>query len=120
MTHEAVLRPEYPAGNGDLPSIAGPGCAFDEGCGLSRADDEQVLRYAIDEDYVLLTFNADFSDLRLIPVGTHSGIIRLRLHEQTARELHPILRRVIGQIESKDLNGKLVTVKSHSIRIRGT
>jgi len=87
--------------------------------GMSRVDDEEVLQYAIREDRALLTFNADFSDLRVFPVGTHSGIIRLRLHEQTAEELHPILRRAMRQIQGKNLDGKLVTIKARSIRIRG-
>ena len=87
--------------------------------GMSRAADEEVLQYAIREGRLLLTFNADFSDLRTFPTGSHSGIIRLRLHQQTAEELHPILERVLRQLEGKDLAGKLVTIKASSVRIRG-
>jgi predicted nuclease of predicted toxin-antitoxin system len=87
--------------------------------GMSRAADEEILQHAIQEDRILLTFNADFSDLRVFPPGTHSGIIRLRLYEQTAEELHPILTRVMGQLKDKDLTGKLVTIKARSVRIRG-
>ena len=88
--------------------------------GMSRVDDAEVLHYAIREDRILLTFNADFSDLRVFPTGSHCGIIRLRLHQQAALELHPILQEAMNQLENKDLTGRLITVKARSIRIRGT
>ena len=86
---------------------------------LAEAPDDEVLAYAIREDRVLLTYNADFGDLRLFPVGTHSGIIRLRLSEQTAGALHPVLEAALRDLAAKDLSGKLVTVTRTAIRIRG-
>jgi len=86
--------------------------------GMSRADDEDVLRYAIREDRTLLTFNSDFSDLRVFPPDTHCGIIRRRLHQQTAEALHPILERDLRQLGGRDLAGRLVTVKANSVRTR--
>jgi predicted nuclease of predicted toxin-antitoxin system len=85
---------------------------------LSMASDEDVLRFAIAENRVLVTYNADFSDLREFPPGTHAGIIRLRLAEQTAEILHPILHRAFQQLADKDLDGKLVTVSEARVRIR--
>ena len=40
--------------------------------------DESVLSYAIAEDRVLLTFNADFADVRKLNAIDHPCIIRLR------------------------------------------
>ena len=86
--------------------------------GMSHSDDATVLQHAIREDRILLTFNADFSDLRAFPAGSHSGIIRLRLPEQFADQLHPMLDRAMRQLANKDLSGTLVTIKPQSIRIR--
>ncbi len=87
--------------------------------GLSQSPDDEVLAFAIQECRILLTFNADFSDIRLFPVGTHAGIIRLRVTQQTAEMLHPILGNTLGQLADKDLSGKLITVTKTAIRIRG-
>jgi len=85
---------------------------------LSYASDDEVLGKAIQQDRVLLTYNADFSDIRAFPLGTHAGIIRLRLSEQTAEYLHPVLERALRQLGDKDISGKLVTVSRTGIRIR--
>jgi len=87
--------------------------------GLSRVDDDAVLNYAIREKRILLTFNADFSDIRAFPVGVHSGIIRLRIKRQDSESLHPLLACALRSLHGKDLAGRLVTVKTSSIRIRG-
>lgn len=63
--------------------------------------------------------NADFDDIRLFPVGTHAGIIRLRLAEQAADALHPVLVSILDQLLDRDLSGKLVTASKNAIRIRG-
>lgn len=87
--------------------------------GLALAPDDVVLAFAIKENRILLTYNADFGDIRLFPVGTHAGIIRLRVTQQTAECLHPVLENALNQLADKDLSGKLVTVTKTAIRIRG-
>lgn len=87
--------------------------------GLTLAPDDEVMAFAIKENRILLTYNADFGDIRLFPVGTHAGIIRLRVTQQTAEHLHPILESALGQLMDKDLSGKLITVTKTAIRIRG-
>ena len=86
--------------------------------GLASATDEEILRVAVNQDRILLTYNADFSDIRIFPVGTHTGIIRLRLQEQTAEDLHPVLSNLFRQLAGKDIAGKLITVTKTTIRIR--
>ena len=86
--------------------------------GLALAPDDEVLGFAIKYARVLLTFNADFGDLRLFPVGTHAGIIRLRVTQQTAEVLHPVLKSALGQLADRDLSGKLVTITKTAIRVR--
>jgi len=86
---------------------------------LQDAVDSEILAFAVREERILLTHNSDFGDLRLFPPGTHSGIIRLRIKDQTADSLHPVLERSLDRLKDKQLDGKLVTVKPDSIRIRG-
>ena len=87
--------------------------------GLDLAPDDEVMAFAIKQDRVLLPHNADFGDIRLFPVGTHAGIIRLRIAQQTAEALHPVLESALEQLAARDLSGKLITVTRTAIRIRG-
>lgn len=87
--------------------------------GLAFASDHEVLGYAIRTGRILLTYNADFGDIRVFPAGTHAGIIRLRIAQQTAEVLHPILEKALDQLVGKGLAGKLVTINVGAIRIRG-
>lgn len=87
--------------------------------GLALAPDEEVLAFAIQENRILLTYNADFGDIRFFPTGTHTGIIRLRVIQQTAASLHPILETALGQLADRDMSGKLITITKTAIRIRG-
>jgi predicted nuclease of predicted toxin-antitoxin system len=87
--------------------------------GLAEAPDDEVLAFAIREERVLVTYNADFGDIRLFPIGTHAGIIRLRMSDQVAEILHPVLQQALASLADRDLSGKLVTVTKTTIRIRG-
>ena len=77
------------------------------------------MAFAIKDNRILLTYNADFGDIRFFPVDTHAGIIRLRVTQQTTEVLHPILERVLEQLADRDLSGKLITVTKTAVRIRG-
>jgi len=46
--------------------------------GLAGADDACVLKHAQNGRRVLLTYNADFVDVRALAASHNSGIIRLR------------------------------------------
>ena len=43
--------------------------------GMAGMADESVLSYAIAEDRVLLTFNADFADVRKLVAGSDHGSV---------------------------------------------
>jgi predicted nuclease of predicted toxin-antitoxin system len=86
---------------------------------LSGAEDAVVLAKATKEGRALLTYDADFSDLRTTSRTSHAGIIRLRLRDQTAEAVHPILGHGLRLLSEKDIRRKLVTVSHRSIRIRG-
>ena len=57
--------------------------------GYAGMDDSVVFNYAVAENRMLLTFNADFSDIRALAAVDHPGIIRLRFKIQTEEVVHP-------------------------------
>ena len=86
--------------------------------GMSGTPDEEVLAKAIADRRTLLTFNADFSDIRTISRIDHCGIIRLRAKDQTPETLNDLLSRALGEICQIELANVLVTIKMDSIRYR--
>ena len=61
--------------------------------GLSKSEDTLILKRVKELDRVLMTFNGDFADITEIPLGSHPGIIRLKVIPQTEEILHPILEQ---------------------------
>jgi predicted nuclease of predicted toxin-antitoxin system len=86
--------------------------------GLQHASDIQILAAAIGQRRLVLTYNADFGDVREFPPGTYLGVIRLRIHPQIDEVVHPILERVFDLIPPEALLGALTVVDNHKIRIR--
>ena len=66
--------------------------------GQSRADDEQVLKKAIDDNRILITLDEHFGDWAILPLSKHPGVIRLKINPTTSdnilRILLPFLRRL--------------------------
>ena len=66
--------------------------------GQSRADDEQVLKKAIDDNRILITLDEHFGDWAILPLSRHPGVVRLKVNPTTPdnilRILLPFLRRL--------------------------
>jgi predicted nuclease of predicted toxin-antitoxin system len=64
--------------------------------GQDRADDLEILRKAVSENRILITFDEHFGDWVTLPLNRHPGVIRLKVRpttaERTLRFLVPFLR----------------------------
>ena len=88
--------------------------------GLQSEVDPVIFDYAQREQRVLLTFNADFVDLRDLAKKEHAGIIRLRITNQRVVYVHPILQAALRRLGEIDLKNTLVTVSDRRTRVRKT
>ena len=86
--------------------------------GYAGMDDSVVFNYAVAENRMLLTFNADFSDIRALAAVDHPGIIRLRFKIQTEEVVHPPLERALKELQHEDTSNLLVTVDRDKLRRR--
>jgi predicted nuclease of predicted toxin-antitoxin system len=86
--------------------------------GLWGATDRKVLEWAQRDGSIVLTFDEDFADARMFPVGSHPGVIRLRVWPTTAEKAGQAMIRLLDAVSDNDLRGSLVIVTNNRIRLR--
>jgi len=87
---------------------------------LRSQPDDVIFEHAQDEERCILTFDADFSNIRELASRTHCGIIRLRVTNQRTTNLHPILIAALEQLKKQDMTNMLVTIGEERVRLRHT
>lgn len=87
--------------------------------GLGGASDENVFEWAQERGSLIVTYHEDYADQRLFSVGTHRGIVRLRVEPTTIEVTCATLDRLFAEFEPWTLDGKLVIVDGRRIRIVG-
>jgi predicted nuclease of predicted toxin-antitoxin system len=86
--------------------------------GLSGAPDPQVRAFAIQENRILVTMDADFADmLRFPPAGT-PGVIRLKIHPPTEAAIRVQIQRTLQVLKDTSIAGCLAVSHGDMIRIR--
>lgn len=87
--------------------------------GLSRATDQQILDYALSDNRVCVTLDADFHALLATANASGPSVIRIRKEGLQAGALAELLIAVWPQIEKQVIAGAMITVTEKSIRVRG-
>lgn len=85
---------------------------------LAGEPDEVVFADAQVRGAVIVTFDEDFADQRTFPVGSHAGIVRLRIWPTTVEETEAALERLLATTTDDELRGALVIVDRQRIRVR--
>lgn len=85
---------------------------------LGGAPDTEIFEWAQQRDAIILTFDEDFADQRVFPLGKHAGVIRLRVWPTTVEETQTALRRLLDEVSDEELRNALVIVDRTKIRIR--
>lgn len=86
--------------------------------GLSGASDQTIFEWAQVHSAIVLTFDEDFADTRMYPVGSHAGVIRLRVWPTTIEVAEAALGRLLSTNDDAVLPGSLVIIDKLRIRIR--
>lgn len=84
--------------------------------GLRGVDDGTLSRVVMSERRILLTYDADFADIRSYPLGSHAGIVIFRLQDQRWTSLKDRLRALIDSGVLRQLNAGLAVVTESRIR----
>jgi predicted nuclease of predicted toxin-antitoxin system len=86
--------------------------------GLAGASDQTIFQWAQERDAVVVTFDEDFADTRMFPVGTHAGVIRLRVWPTTVEETERGIARLLSVATDEEIRGSLIIIDPERIRIR--
>lgn len=87
--------------------------------GLGRADDKEIMAYAIKNSSILVTKDLEFANIVIFPVELHYGIIVMRLPPFfKASQFVNVLRDFLKSINVKDLKKSIAIVKVGRFRIR--
>jgi predicted nuclease of predicted toxin-antitoxin system len=85
---------------------------------LSGRPDQELFAWAQQQQAIIVTFDEDFSDQRTFPIGSHAGIIRLRVWPTTIEETQDALARLLAEVPDAELAHALVIIDRHAIRVR--
>jgi len=85
---------------------------------LEGNPDAKVFATCQRENRVLITFDLDFSDIRLYPPSSHNGIWILRPHTQSVANTLALLRGALELARSEAVRARLWIVEPDQVRIR--
>jgi len=86
---------------------------------LKGHTDEEIMTFAKNKGRVVLTLDIDFADIRNYPLGTHSGIIRLKIKSASSKRILDCLKSQLPEIMNHPLEaGALVVTNCRVYRIK--
>ena len=80
--------------------------------------DPRVFDASQAEDRILITFDLDFSDIRVYPPATHTGIWVLRPYTQSIENTLVLLKSALIVLEVEPTRGRLWIIEPERVRIR--
>ncbi len=85
---------------------------------LGGNPDPRIFDASRAEDRTLVTFDLDFSDIRLYPPASHKGIWVLRPQTQSIDNTVAMLRSALVVLEIEPVHGRLWIIEPERVRIR--
>jgi predicted nuclease of predicted toxin-antitoxin system len=78
----------------------------------SRADDAEILQRAIVENRTLITLDEHFGDWVILPLSTHAGVIRIKVHPTTSKNVLTLLLPFLKAHKSEQFKDHLVILSA--------
>lgn len=86
--------------------------------GFSQAEDAAIIQKAKEENYVVVTLDADFHALLALDEAISPSVIRIRIERLRAKALKDLLLTVIAECRNDLEKGSAITVELNRIRVR--
>ena len=86
--------------------------------GFQGKPDSFLYQWAQENNAIVITYDEDFADARMYPLGKHHGVIRLRVWPTTIEKTKDALERLFLTVKEEDLKYSLTIIDNHKIRVR--
>ena len=87
--------------------------------GLGKADDNEIIRYAVKNKSVLVTKDIGFGNSRIFPKNSHEGVLVLRLPSFfKASQINNILNDFLNSLDINLIKNAVTIIKLGRYRIR--
>ena len=80
--------------------------------------DIEVYRLAQAQNRIIITRDLDFSNILLYPPPPDGGIIVLRVHLLTVREILSVIKDLLKRVPEKEIIGSLIIARKNHYRLR--
>ncbi|MGD2087467.1 MAG: DUF5615 family PIN-like protein [Candidatus Aminicenantes bacterium] len=86
--------------------------------GYDDKDDSEIYAFLMEQKYILITFDLDFSDIRKFPPEFVEGIIVLRFKNKKIQDLITAALNYLEELKKVDFKHSLAIFQNSRIRIR--
>lgn len=86
--------------------------------GANNAPDTEILSYARDNDYIVVTCDLDFSTILAITHGQKPSVIQLRVHNHDLHQIAELVSNAILSYTSEIENGAILSIDAKIARMR--
>ena len=86
--------------------------------GFEGKSDAFLYRWAQENEAIIVTYDEDFADSRLYPLGEHHGIIRLRVWPTTIEKTQEAMERLLHDLPYSKWRKSLIIIDNKKIRFR--
>lgn len=86
--------------------------------GFAGKSDDFLYQWAQENGFLIITYDEDFADARMYHLGSHHGVIRLRVWPTTLEMTCSALRRLLESIPEAEWIGALIIIDNQKIRVR--
>jgi predicted nuclease of predicted toxin-antitoxin system len=86
-------------------------------CGMATSTDAEILEYARQRNYAVVTLDADFHTLLVLQHAVAPSVIRLRIQGLRADATANLLRSLLDRCDLELARGAMVSVTEDSVRI---
>ena len=85
---------------------------------LGGQSDDRIIDVCLREQRALITLDLDFSNIQAYPPNQYSGIVVLRIADQSHSRVEAAIRRIVALLPQERLTGSLWIVEDHRVRVR--
>ena len=86
--------------------------------GFQGKSDEFLYQWAQENGAIIVTYDEDFADSRFYPLGSHHGIVRLRVWPTTVEKTRNAMERLIADLSPSNWRDCLIIIDNQKIRVR--